>query len=234
MKTSALLFLLLTTPLLGQEGIRFPSQPPPPAPSPNAVAKLAPHMFYVIDSDVSVIVTASPLGIVQVTEESGPIKVRGLFVDGTGKTETRTFTGKHIFFIEAAGTGVCEVLVIPVGAKKATEILRRTLSVQGDAPDEPTPPKTALAYLTFVGTTLATAAITNDAGIRARLKTNDVSVYVETVAAFSARSAESAKIIADIGAPCIILQDAAGNVLGNHRMTTVEAANEFLNSYIGK
>jgi len=105
--------------------------------------------LYVIDSDAPVIVLASPLGLVSITEEAGPIKIRSLFVDGT-KAETRTYKGKQVFLIEAAATGTVELLVIPKSATaSAADVIRKTLQVdQGigprPPPDPPKPTETAL------------------------------------------------------------------------------------------
>lgn len=120
-----------------------PSPIPQPIPGPNAVGKLTADQLYVIDSDVPVIVLSSPAGIVATTEESGPLKIRGIFFGGNGKAETRTFKGKHIFTVEVLQTGRVELLIIPVGADSADKVIRRTVDVDsGHAPiPPPDPPK---------------------------------------------------------------------------------------------
>lgn len=139
-----LLILLLAAPALAADKpIRLPEPPavptPMPAPTPpDAVLKLAADQLYVIDSDVPVLVLASPEGVVTVTEESGPVKIRGKFVDGTGRTESRTFKGKSVITVEASHTGRVELLIVPTGAATAKDVLRRTLDV--DDGTKPIPP----------------------------------------------------------------------------------------------
>lgn len=127
------------------ESIRVPSGPvvptPMPAPpGPDAAVRLDRDTLFVIDADNPVLVLASPKGVVRVTEEAGPLKIRGKFVDGPGQTETRTFKGKAVFVVEAAVTGRCEILVVPAGAK-ADQVIRRTLQVEaGEGPQPPPKP----------------------------------------------------------------------------------------------
>ena len=123
--------------------IRLPVSPAipdkmPPAPSPDAITRLAGDALFVIDSDVPVIVLASPANLVLVTEESGPVKIRGRFVDGNGRTETRTYKGKQVVTVEAVASGKVELLIVPVGATKTSDVIRRTIDV--DAGQGPIPP----------------------------------------------------------------------------------------------
>ena len=113
--------------------------PPSPMPGPAAPTRLTTDRLYVLDSDVPVIVLTSPTGLVTLTEDAGPLKVRGQFADGTGKYETRTFAGKYVYTLEASHTGRVELIVVPVGAKTAGEVIRRTIDV--DAGDKPQPPQ---------------------------------------------------------------------------------------------
>lgn len=140
MRNALLCLMLFASVASGQDKdtIRFPVQPAAPLQPVAVVSKLTASTFYVVDSDVPILVTASPLGIVSITEEAGPIKVRGVFADGNGKTETRTYRGKQVFFIEATATGAVEILVIPQAAKSASDIIRKQLDV--DAGKGPLPP----------------------------------------------------------------------------------------------
>lgn len=113
-------------------------QPMPPAPRPDAAIRLAGDSLFVIDGDTPFLVLASPAGVVSVTEDVGPIRVRGKFADGLGKVETRTFKGKQVVTVEAVQTGRCELLIVPVGAKSAADVIRRSLEV--DAGHGPQPP----------------------------------------------------------------------------------------------
>ena len=138
------LFLSAATVLAAPPGaIRVPAgpvapAPVAPAPDPAAALKLTPDLLYVIDSDVPCLVLASPAGLVSVTEEAGPVRVRGRFADAPNKVESRTFKGKAVFTVEAVGTGRVELLVVPVGAAKADQVVRRTVDV--DAGQGPIPP----------------------------------------------------------------------------------------------
>lgn len=117
-----------------------PVDPPKPSPPPGIINRLTGDNLYVIDSDVPLIVLSSPLGLVRVASEVGPLKIRGRFVDGEGKIETRTFKGKSVSVVEAAGKGDVELLIIPEGVKSEGEILRVRLAVDSGTPDPPKPP----------------------------------------------------------------------------------------------
>lgn len=110
---------------------------PMPAPMPGAAAKLTGDSLYVVRSNDPCVVTASALGFVKITQETGPLRIRGRFIDGAG-TETRNFTEKNLWIVEAATTGRCELLVIPVGTTAEKDVIRRTLDV--DAGEGPRPP----------------------------------------------------------------------------------------------
>ena len=140
---AAVLGALCSLPVGDEAAIRLPSgpaKPVPPAPAPDAVQKLAGDQLYVIDSDLPAIVLASPAGLVSVTEDAGPVKIRGRFVDGSGKPETRTYKGKAVFVVEATASGRVELLVVPAGAKSATDVVRRTLDVDAGHAPQPPPP----------------------------------------------------------------------------------------------
>lgn len=127
--------------------IRFPEYTTPtPEPKPPVtveVNRLGPDRLYVIDSDVPCVVLASPAELVKITAETGPIKISGLFVDNVKRT-TRTYSGKYVFVVEAAGTGKVELLVIPNGFKVEADIIRKILDVDNGTgprpPPDPNPP----------------------------------------------------------------------------------------------
>lgn len=123
---------------IGVPAIRLPLQPQPVGPpAPQPVTVLAEDHWYVIESDVPLIVLASRVGYVSITPDKGPLRVKGKFADGTGKVETRSYTGEYLFLVEAVAKGEVELLVVPVGAQDESVVLRRTLSVMGARP----PPK---------------------------------------------------------------------------------------------
>jgi len=117
-----------------------PVPPPRPHRGPVPVTELSEDTWYVIESTVPLIVLHSPTGHVSVQSEEGPVKVRGKFADGTGKTETRTFFSQHLYFINAVKAGKIELLIIPEGVQDEADILRQTLTVMGQSPNPPPDP----------------------------------------------------------------------------------------------
>lgn len=134
-------WLLLSLTLIAAEdpvpAIRLPISKVPVVPT--AVTELMTDSVFVIEADLPCIVLASREGFVTVVNEVGPLRIRGLFADGAGKTETRTYTAKNLWIIEAASPGEVELLVIPTGAKDASVVIRRTLVVSGEGPRPPPP-----------------------------------------------------------------------------------------------
>ena len=114
-------------------------QPSPVPPSPKPVTVLPEDHFFVVESDVQLLVLHSPDGLLDVTEDSGPIRLRGRFAGGTGKVESKTFTGKWIYTIEGRQSGQAELILVPVGVTSSDQIVRAVLSVNGVKPP-PTPP----------------------------------------------------------------------------------------------
>lgn len=132
-------WLLLLTPVMAASDvppIRFPEPAVVPAPNPAAIPVLGPDQLYVIDSDVELMVGTFPGDLLSVSKETGPLKIRGRFVDGNGKVQTRTYKGKFIVVIEAAGTGRATLVVVPVGAKTETDWIIKPV----DAAATPAPP----------------------------------------------------------------------------------------------
>lgn len=128
--------------------IVFPevSQPPapplplPPPPSPDTIPRLTADQVYVIDAKEPCFLIASPAGLVSVTQDAGPVKIRGRFLGGSGKYETKTFSGAAVFTVEAVSRGRVELIVVKVGAKGATDIVRRTVDVDAGTGPQPPPP----------------------------------------------------------------------------------------------
>ena len=123
----------------GKLAIRFPTFKITPV-TIDAPAKLTAESFYVVDSDMPILLLASPDGMVKVTEESGPVKVRGKFADGGPQVETRTYTGKQVFLVEAVSKGQVELLIIQVGATKADAVIRKMITVDDGTSPRPPPP----------------------------------------------------------------------------------------------
>ncbi|QVL32358.1 hypothetical protein KIH39_00110 [Telmatocola sphagniphila] len=123
--------------------IRWPEIAPAQqvAPAPSPATDLQADTWFVIESDVDCFLFTSPKGLVNVTKEAGPLRLKGKFADSsTGKTETRSYKAKWIYTIEASSAGQCEIIVLPVGAKGEDEAQRRILNVLGaQPPPEPEP-----------------------------------------------------------------------------------------------
>jgi hypothetical protein len=92
--------------------------------------------WYIIESDVPVMVFTSPGGSIKVTKEEGPQRFRGRFVGGTGAVESKRYEGKHLVIVEAAGQGRDELIVMPVGATNESQARRVFLRV-GTLPQPP-------------------------------------------------------------------------------------------------
>lgn len=120
-----------------------PPAPPLPAPAPappGTVLNLTSDVLYIVNSKTDAVLRAHPAGLVKVTKEAGPLRIRGKFVDGTGGVETRTYAGPCVFTVEALPnqTGRVELDLIPVGFKDEKEILTAPVDVNsGQAPQPP-------------------------------------------------------------------------------------------------
>jgi len=68
------------------------------------------------------------------------MKVKSKFADGTGKMESRTFTSKYLYFVEALKKGEVEMLIIPEGAISKSQSQRHKIVVMGQAPNPPPGP----------------------------------------------------------------------------------------------
>ncbi len=138
MKTLAILLMLLCQ---DASPFRLPvidSTPPAPQPvEPKPVTVLPEDSFFVIESEVQAIVLHSPDGLLSVTEDQGPIRLRGKFAGGSGRVETKTFSGKYVYAIEGIKAGKAELILIPSGVVSSDQIVRLMLSVNGAQP----PPK---------------------------------------------------------------------------------------------
>lgn len=153
---SFLTFILLTTSVAFSQEIEFPVKVEAPspvettestgedAPSPPVVTELPADVLYVITrEDKDFFIVQGTLGIVNVTMEQGPIKIRGKFVDGDGKYETRVYNEKCVCIVEAVKKGVVELIALDSGAANADNEKRAVLNVMGMSPNPPpgpTPP----------------------------------------------------------------------------------------------
>jgi hypothetical protein len=113
---------------------------PPNPPSPQTAVKLNQYQSYVFRANAPVIVRATPAGLVKVTKDAGPLKVRTWFTNGF-KPETKLFTEKYVISVDPAATGRCELLIIPTGTANEDDIVSVILDVDnGTPPVPPAPP----------------------------------------------------------------------------------------------
>lgn len=131
-----------TVPVLDQDDIPQDEVTPVPVPprTPKFVSELSNDEWLVVESAEKICVTSSPLGVVNIQPEEGPMKVRGKFADGTGKIETRTFTSKYLYFINAVKQGTIEVIAFDATVLEEKDIPRYTLHVMGVDPNPPPEP----------------------------------------------------------------------------------------------
>lgn len=131
--------------------IRFPDvvvpdigPKPVPVVDPAAPVKLTSETVYVVSSDAPFLLFDSPPGRVTITKEAGPLRMRGKFVDGNGKSESRNLTGKYLAIVEAASGGPVELIAVPVGADGEAQATRKTILVEaGEGPQPPPKPDPA-------------------------------------------------------------------------------------------
>lgn len=224
MKRLLILLTLLPAPhLAAQSKLTFPpDRLPLPAVGPT---KLAPDVLYVVqnaDEKLTYLLLTSPdAGILSVTEKSGTVNIFAKFHDSDGQLVWREYTGKQIWIVQAKAKGECELLFVPSGTPTAKDVVRKTLSVEmGQGPQPPPKPASPVKHLTFVyDLTPASQKVVNDAVLRAWLKLNEVAVSALPGGdpVLTQRGLGPAITLAG-GPPCIVLQDAAGNVLHQFRM----------------
>ena len=119
-----------------------PVPAPHPKRGPEFVSRLSEETWLIIESPGPLMIFDFPEGLVEVDSDDGarPMKVKGKFADGTGKVETRTFTSKHLYFVNALKSGEMEMLIVPEGAISKTQSQRHKITVMGQAPNPPPGP----------------------------------------------------------------------------------------------
>lgn len=116
----------------------LPVKPVTPA-DPDAVPLLAFGKIYVVQSDTDFFLDAYPEGLVDITPPTaGPITVRGIFADGSGKTETRTFKAGFVAFVDVAegASGRITLVATPIGVTDHSKLVKQLIDI-GVAPQPP-------------------------------------------------------------------------------------------------
>lgn len=115
-------------------------------PEPPAAGQITitPEVFYVIASDVPLIILTSPDLVTNVAPETGPITFKGRFCSDPSKVTKKTFTEKFIYTLEPLKSGAAEIIVVPVGVQDAKLIKRQSVLVNdGTGPLPPPDPDAA-------------------------------------------------------------------------------------------
>jgi len=136
--------LLLAVMLALQEGtpaIVFPVGPAAQdaQPVPPAVDSISTDEWYLIESDVALVVLDSPAGLVQVRQTKQGAVLLGKFAGVKGITE-RTIERQFGYLVRGMAEGQVELLVFPSGGLDPADLQRRRLTVRAVVdPDLPGP-----------------------------------------------------------------------------------------------
>lgn len=124
---------------------KWPTVPAPKqevTPPASVVFTVRAGEYFIIERDSPAIVLGSPSGMLEVVytenKDGCPVKVKGKFAGGGGKSEDRVLKSKFIIELNPVKSGRCEVIIIPHGVTKETDIERKTVDV--DAGDGAQPP----------------------------------------------------------------------------------------------
>lgn len=123
---------------------KWPIAPVPmERPSPVSVGVIDGTEWFIIERDGPAVALCSPDGYVSFkyvgNTEACPLRYKGKFAGGGGKTEEKTFTGKFLIEVSAIKTGRCEIFIVPQAVKAETDIERRTVDVKAGDGAQPPP-----------------------------------------------------------------------------------------------
>ncbi len=112
-----------------------PTPPPPPVPTPPSSQTLPADQLYIIRASVPCTIVASPADFLKITTIASPSTIRAKFIDGDGTYQTKTFSDKFIYTVEAIGTGKSELIIVANGT-----VTRRCINAVNGPLPPPTPP----------------------------------------------------------------------------------------------
>lgn len=93
-----------------------PDKKPEKKTEPVVVGSLTAGKLYVVQHNGEPVqLLASPEGIVAVSELASGTVINGVFADGKGERETRTYSGKQVWLVERVAQGNVELLKVPKG-----------------------------------------------------------------------------------------------------------------------
>lgn len=141
--------LLPMTPILVEPVDEVPIPTPTPKPQAEVITNLPSDTWFVFESKEQLLVTSSPLGLVQVKQYDVSKISRsfiGKFVDGNGSSdEERTYPTsedyKWIYSVKAKKSGTVELILYKQGVTTEEGLVRQTLTVMGHAPKPPPIPE---------------------------------------------------------------------------------------------
>lgn len=117
-----------------------PPQPKPPAPTPGQPINLTSEMLYVVRSGLKCVMVTSPPGIIRVNADAGPLRIRAKFIESPGEWQTKNYTEKYIYTIEAVAVGKAELIVVPEGGGDGDVIRKQfDVTVAPRPPPDPIP-----------------------------------------------------------------------------------------------
>lgn len=102
----------------------------------EVIDEIKPGVWYVIRSKNPLFVLDSPQGSVSII--SGSTGADGIFADGDGKPESRTFAKEEFtYLIQGLKPCKAELILIPEGVTARQDIYRQALTVSGEGPKPP-------------------------------------------------------------------------------------------------
>lgn len=99
--------------------------------------------YYLVESQVECIALVSPAGAVKIQALKGPITYRGRFAQELDTVQTKIIDAPFIYDITPGEKPVpqCEIIMIPLGAKSDSEVVRRTVTLTAPMPPPDDKPK---------------------------------------------------------------------------------------------
>lgn len=159
--------LMQTPPVPAQEKISLPSgiQTPVAPTTPPMPIVLTPNLVFMVAFEKPLILRFEPEGIVSVSTDTGPLRIRSVFVDSLGGLpETRTYTQKYLYTVSPVASGTTVLNVSLAGATDASGDIKRAIAAQTNVPP-PTPPTPPVPPTPDPATQALQTALTADVSI---------------------------------------------------------------------
>jgi hypothetical protein len=210
----------------------------------GAVLNLTSDSLYVVSWKTDSALRVHPAGLVTVTKEAGPLRLRGKFVDSNGKIETRTYAGPCIYILEpvAGKVGRIELDLIPYGFKTDADIYSAAVDVNGGTGPQPPPkpepqpdptpvPIAATWVLVIEESAMRTAPIAlllNDFAMWKRLEAKGVKWRIYDVDSPDVKAKKYDVAVSGVGVPAVLMLDAAGKIVKVAKLPATAAELEAL------